>query len=87
MLCGEARLGLEGRGGAQCDAMGRCSPADALKCAGAQGRGKTVGRSSKLNGAASKLAEGTRVRGCDGDWTGSGVQSSPACASQVAQKI
>src|SRR5438132_300360 len=48
---------------------------------------KTTGRSSKLNGAASKLAEGARVRGRDGDWTGSGVWSSLVHASQVAQKL
>ena len=78
---------MEGRGGAQGDATGHCGPADALECAGAQGRGKTTGRSSKLNGAASKLAEGTRVRGRDGDWSGSGVRSSSARASHVAQKI
>jgi len=32
---------------------------------------KTTGRSSKLNGAVSKLAEGARVRGRDGNWTSS----------------
>ena len=40
---GKAQLGLEGRDGAQGDATGHCGPADALECAGAQGRGKNDG--------------------------------------------